>query len=71
MGHNDLVEFGVHLTGHDRDTIKQMLDDFLSSPIRKSNFSDKGVACPKCRSKKTLQSDFIGDKQCLICDHYW
>lgn len=39
MDRTQLIMFGCHLTGHDIETVSQMLDDWLNSPSEL--FTDK------------------------------
>ena len=59
---NELIEFAMYLTGHDRATVEQMYNDWKDRPVKNEY---KGEVCRKCGSsvlEVTGEPDF-----CLLC----
>lgn len=82
MDRSQIVKFGVWLTGHDEETIKQMYNDYSSSPQAKNIPMQLPFkpACENCNLKihcgiyrywKDNEADYFGkDVSDFSCRHF-
>ena len=57
---NQHIDFAMYLTGHDRETIEQMYNDW------KGDDTNEKLPCPCCRSLDTYYTQAIHCNRCAV-----